>query len=210
MSAALATARRGIRFPGAWFVQCSRAMDSDSWPTLMASAQQGDAAAYRRFLSESAGFLRIIVARTGIPGDQVEDVVQETLISVHAIRHTYDPARPIKPWLAAIARRRAIDWRRRRNSARANEIALDEVGHETFADPNANRDKDKAEASAAVRRWLAELPAGQRQAIELLKLREMSLNEAAAASGQSVGALKVATHRAMVTLRKLWKRDEPA
>jgi RNA polymerase sigma-70 factor, ECF subfamily len=185
-------------------------MDSDSWPTLMASAQQGDAAAYRRFLSESAGFLRIIVARTGIPNDQVEDVVQETLISVHAIRHTYDPTRPIKPWLAAIARRRAIDWRRRRNSARAHEIALDDVGHETFADPNANRDKDKAEASASIRRWLDELPAGQRQAVELLKLREMSLNEAAAASGQSVGALKVATHRAMITLRKLWKRDEPA
>lgn len=182
-------------------------MESDSWPDLMARAQQGDAAAYRRFLAESAGFLRIIVARTGIPTDQVEDVVQETLISVHAIRHTYDPARPVKPWLTAIARRRAIDWRRRRNSARAHEIALDDVGHETFADPDANRDKDKAEASASIRRWLAELPPGQRQAVELLKLREMSLNEAAAASGQTVGALKVATHRAMITLRKLWKRD---
>lgn len=185
-------------------------MESDSWPDLMARAQQGDATAYRRFLGESAGFLRIIVMRTGIPSDQVEDVVQETLISVHAIRHTYDPTRPIKPWLAAIARRRAIDWRRRRNSARAHEIALDEIGHETFADPDANRDKDNAEASAAIRRWLAELPPGQRQAVELLKLREMSLNEAAAASGQSVGALKVATHRAMITLRKLWKRDETA
>jgi len=182
-------------------------MESDSWPDLMARAQQGDAAAYRRFLAESAGFLRNVVARTGIPNDQVEDVVQETLISVHAIRHTYDPARPIKPWLTAIARRRAIDWRRRRNSARAHEISLDDVGHETFADPDANRDKDKAEASASIRRWLAQLPPGQRQAVELLKLREMSLAEAAVASGQTVGALKVATHRAMITLRKLWKRD---
>ncbi len=74
---------------------------------------------------------------------------------VHAIRHTYDPTRPIKPWLAAIARRRAIDWRRRRNSARAHEIPLDDAGHETFADPDANRDKDKAEAAASIRRWLA-------------------------------------------------------
>ncbi|MBI1246043.1 MAG: sigma-70 family RNA polymerase sigma factor [Alphaproteobacteria bacterium] len=175
----------------------------------MARAQAGDAPAYRRFLSESAGFLRIIVARTGIPHDQVEDVVQETLISVHAIRHTYDPTRPIRPWLAAIARRRAIDWRRRRNSANSHEVALDDAAHETFADPEANRDKDKSEAAAAIRRWLAELPPGQRQAVELLKLRELSLNEAAAVSGQSVGALKVATHRAMLTLRKLWKRDEP-
>ena len=59
-----------------------------------------------------------------------------------------------------------------------------------------------------MRRWLDELPPGQRQAVELLKLREMSLLEASAASGQSVGALKVATHRAMASLRKLWQRDE--
>ena len=185
-------------------------MERDDWSELLARAQGGDATAYRQFLSESAGFLRAIVARTGIPADQVEDVVQETLISVHAIRHTYDPTRPVRPWLTAIARRRAIDWRRRRNSAAGREIALDDVGHETFADPASNRDKDRSEAAAAIRRWLAELPPGQRQAVELLKLRELSLAEASALSGQSVGALKVATHRAMIALRKLWKRDEPA
>jgi RNA polymerase sigma-70 factor (ECF subfamily) len=183
-------------------------MDSDSWPELMALAQSGDAAAYRRFLSECLPFLRIVVGRTGIPYDQIEDVVQETLISVHAIRHTYDPSRPVKPWLVAVARRRAIDWRRKRNSANRHETPLDDAAHETFADPSANRDKEKSEAAASVRRWLADLPPGQRQAVELLKLREMSLNEAAAASGQSVGALKVATHRAMASLRKIWKREE--
>jgi RNA polymerase sigma-70 factor (ECF subfamily) len=185
-------------------------MDSDDWSQLLAQAQTGDAPAYRRFLTEIAGFLRAVVARTGIPHDQVEDVVQETLISVHAIRHTYDPARPVRPWLTAIARRRAIDWRRRRNSANAHEVTLDDSAGETLADPAANRDKDRSEAAASIRRWLAELPAGQRQAVELLKLRELSLAEASALSGQSVGALKVATHRAMMTLRKLWKRDEPA
>lgn len=194
--------------PAAGSVPFWRPMESDSWPELLARAQAGDAAGYRRFLGEAAGFLRAVVARTGIPADQVEDVVQETLISVHAIRHTYDPARPVKPWLTAIARRRAIDWRRRRNSARDHEVALDDAAHETYADPDANRDREKAEAAAAVRRWLDELPPGQRQAVELLKLREMSLVEASAASGQSVGALKVATHRAMATLRKLWQRDE--
>jgi RNA polymerase sigma-70 factor (ECF subfamily) len=194
--------------PTAGFVPFSRPMESDSWPELLARAQAGDAAGYRRFLGEAAGFLRAVVARTGIPADQVEDVVQETLISVHAIRHTYDPSRPVKPWLTAIARRRAIDWRRRRNSARDHEVALDDAAHETHADPDANRDREKAEAAAAVRRWLDELPPGQRQAVELLKLREMSLLEASAASGQSVGALKVATHRAMASLRKLWQRDE--
>ena len=47
------------------------------------------------------------------------------------------------------------------------------------------------------------LPFAQRQAIEMLKLGEMSLKEAAAASGMSIAALKVATHRALGTLRKM-------
>jgi len=183
-------------------------MDSDSWPHLMAQAQAGDAAAYRRFLSESLPFLRIVVGRTGIPYDQIEDVVQETMISLHAIRHTYDPTRPIKPWLVAVARRRAVDWRRRRNSANRHETPLDDVTHETFADPAANRDLEKSQAAASVQRWLAQLPPGQRQAVEMLKLKELSLNEAAALSGQSVGSLKVATHRAIASLRKIWKREE--
>jgi len=58
-----------------------------------------------------------------------------------------------------------------------------------------------------VRRWVAKLPPGQRQAVEMLKLKEMSLAEAAAQSGQSITALKVATHRALANLRKMWKKE---
>ena len=47
------------------------------------------------------------------------------------------------------------------------------------------------------------LPPGQREAVRLLKLQEMSLQQAAAASGMSVAALKVAMHRAMNNLRKM-------
>lgn len=50
---------------------------------------------------------------------------------------------------------------------------------------------------------IATLPPGQQQAIRLLKLKEMSLKEAAAASGASVASLKVATHRALKNLRKM-------
>ncbi len=184
-------------------------MDSDSWPELLARAQAGDGAAYRRFLSEAPGFLRAIVARTGVPADAVEDVVQETLITIHAIRHTYAPDRPIKPWLTAIARRRAVDWRRRRTGAAQNEVPMPEFAAETFADPASNRDLDRNAAHEAVRRWVARLPPGQRQAVEMLKLQEMSLAEASAATGQSTTALKVATHRALASLRKMWKSETP-
>jgi RNA polymerase sigma-70 factor (ECF subfamily) len=48
---------------------------------------------------------------------------------------------------------------------------------------------------------MAGLPAGQRVAIEAVKLREMSLKEAAAATGTSIGALKVSVHRGIKALR---------
>jgi len=52
------------------------------------------------------------------------------------------------------------------------------------------------------------LPPGQRQAVELLKLRELSLKEASALTGLSIGALKLATHRAMVSLRRTLRRTD--
>jgi RNA polymerase sigma-70 factor (ECF subfamily) len=55
-----------------------------------------------------------------------------------------------------------------------------------------------------LREAIERLPQGQRDAIRLLKLQEMSLKEAAAASGLSVAALKIATHRALKNLRKMF------
>jgi RNA polymerase sigma-70 factor (ECF subfamily) len=66
----------------------------------------------------------------------------------------------------------------------------------------ANTDNAELGDADAVRAAVRALPEGQRQAIELLKLKELSLKEAAEVSGTSVGALKVATHRAMTTLRR--------
>ncbi len=54
---------------------------------------------------------------------------------------------------------------------------------------------------------LGALTAGQRNALELIKIRELSMREAAAASGSSIAALKVAVHRAMLSLRKALKDE---
>jgi RNA polymerase sigma-70 factor (ECF subfamily) len=75
----------------------------------------------------------------------------------------------------------------------------------TFADESTNTTSGDYGDPDALRQALGVLPAGQREAIEMLKLQEMSLKEASAATGMSVGALKVATHRAMNALRKLLK-----
>ncbi|SPC12366.1 sigma-70 family RNA polymerase sigma factor [Cupriavidus oxalaticus] len=134
------------------------------------------------------------------PRNDIEDAVQDVLLTVHAVRHTYDPARPFGPWLVAIANRRIVDGLRRRGRIQSHETVPDD-GLETFSPLATNFQEDAADARA-VRDAVARLPAGQREAVQLLKLEEMSLKEAAAASGTSVAALKVATHRALKTLRK--------
>jgi RNA polymerase sigma-70 factor, ECF subfamily len=167
----------------------------------MARAQDGDRDAYRRLLQEIAPYLRSLAARHQRAPSDIEDTVQDILLTVHVIRQTYDPRRPFAPWLAAIARRRIVDRLRRQGRVRSRETALEER-HETFAAPQSNL-REEAWDGRALRAAMEDLPTGQRRAITLLKLEEMSLQEASAASGMSVAALKVAAHRAMRSLRRI-------
>lgn len=171
-----------------------------AWSALMAAAQDGDAAAYARLLREVAPFVRALARRRFRDEDAVEDVVQDVLLSLHRVRNTYDPSRPFKPWLAAIASRRLVDALRRRIRRAGHEVQ-DDAAYETFADPLSNKEVEARAAAQLVASALESLPPKQREALELLKLKEMSLIEASAASGQSVASLKVGVHRALKALR---------
>ncbi len=176
--------------------------DPAAWAVLMRQAQEGDRTAYRRLLIVVTPYVRAVASRflRGGPQD-TEDAVQDILMTLHAIRHTYDPGRPFKPWLAGIARHRLLERLRGRGKISIREVQLGPE-HETFAaaDPNgAGHALDAGSLQAAMRA----LPPGQRQAIELLKLREMSLKEASTLSGLSIAALKVATHRGLLALRRI-------
>ena len=174
----------------------------EHWGSLMAAAQSGDGAAYERLLREILPFVRAIVRRHHAAPDRVEDVVQDVLLTVHRVRHTYDPARPFAAWLGAIAHRRSIDAIRRKVRNDTYET-FSPIAYETYADPSANKEIAAHENSAVLGEAIAGLPPGQRQAVELLKLKELSLSEASAASGQTVGALKVSLHRAMRALQRI-------
>ena len=170
---------------------------------LMKAAQDGDADAYALLLRLIAPRVRQVVHRTrsGAPPEDIEDLVQDVLLSVHAARATYDPQRPFTPWLLAIVRHRLADGARQYARSKAHEVAMEDpdsagVAATTAAAAETFEDMD------ALRRAIEALPPGQRQAIERLKLREQSLKEAAADTGLSIAALKVASHRAMASLRK--------
>jgi len=168
------------------------------WQRLMVGAQAGDQRAYAAFLKEAAVFVRVIARRYHRDAGAVEDVAQETLLSLHRIRHTYEPGRPVEPWVAAIAKARAIDALRAHKRRRAVET---DVADDTIADAQNKSPAHRVEAASEVAAALAALPPGQRAAVRMLKIEEMSLAEAAEASGQSVPALKSLLHRAMLTLR---------
>jgi RNA polymerase sigma-70 factor (ECF subfamily) len=182
----------------------NKVVKEQRWSQLMAAAQEGDRAAYERLLREILPFIRAIAAHRHATEDRIDDVVQDVLLTVHRVRHTYDPERPFERWLAAIAERRSIDLLRRRMRRAAVETA-DAEAYETFADPAANRESEMLTRDA-LGRAIAELPARQREALELLKLRELSLRDAAQVSGRSIAALKVNMHRALKTLRARFGR----
>ena len=149
--------------------------------------------------------LRALVRRRVSDPDRGEDVVQEILLSLHRHRHTYDPARPVRPWLLTIADRRIADALRGHYRREARETPIDPE-LETLADDAANmsgKDHMPLAGGEGLRHAIARLPPKQRAAIELLKLREMTLKEASAVTGMSIPALKVTTHRAIRNLRGL-------
>ena len=179
-----------------------RAASDRRLASLMQSAQDGDRVAYAGLLRELVPLLqRLVRGRLGFlqPTDR-EDVVQDILLSLHAARATYDPRRPFMPWLMSIAHHRMVDRARRHSKVWANEVLVDESAELSF-----NEEFDSANSEygdpEALRQAVNRLPAGQRTAIKLLKLRELSLKEAADVSGMSMSALKVAAHRAIKRLR---------
>ena len=180
-----------------------------AWAPLMRAAQAGDARSYEQLLRAVSPFVRSLARRYCRDPELAEDVVQDVLLTVHRIRHTWDPQRPFSPWLAPIAARRGID-RIRRDSRIARHEVSDELALETFAAPVANNDSGALRAVEAIEPLLAVLPERQRLALEAVKIRGLSVAEAASESGQTVAALKVSVHRAVKALRKWVAANESA
>jgi RNA polymerase sigma-70 factor (ECF subfamily) len=166
----------------------------------MAAAQGGDANAYRTLLGELASWLRRYYARR-LPPSMTEDAVQDVLLAIHEKRHTYDPARPFGPWLAAIARYKWID-RVRSLKAQASE-PLDE----TMGLPD---HEDAVIAGSTFKRLLAELKPPQAEAIRLVKLEGYSVEEASRATGQSTSLVKVNVHRGLKRLASIIRATHDA
>ena len=160
---------------------------------LMLAALAGDAAAYRMLLAALSPHLRAYYARrVGVAAD-AEDLVQETLIAIHARRATYDTTQPFTAWLHAIARYKLIDHYRRAKLRRT--LPLEEADAVFAAESH-----DAADAARDVDTLLSELPEIRQRLIRHTKIEGLSTAETAARTGLSESAVKVGVHRGLKTL----------
>lgn len=164
--------------------------------SLLVVALSGDDAAYHTFLTELGGRLRAFMRKRlgGLPND-VEDLVQETLLAVHNQRHTYDPAQPLTPWVHAIAKYKLVDLMRSRTSREALNDPLDDEA-EVFA----GSDTEAADAHLDIEGLLGQLPERQRVPIICTKMNGLSVSEAAKLTGMTESAIKVGVHRGLKAL----------
>lgn len=176
-------------------VTMTGSLSEETLKMLMLRSLDGDEGAYRHLLH---ALRRLLTAyfdrrmRAASRGD-VEDLVQETLLSLHAKRETYDRARPFTAWFFSIARYKLIDHYRGRGARQLSEVELDET-------LEAGSSVDQVTARMDVERLLDELPQRQRDLIRRVKLEGQSIAEAAQKSGQTELAARVGIHRTLKVL----------
>jgi len=166
---------------------------------LLVRGLSGEASSYEAFLRELSAFLRAFLrGRLMRVPDEVEDLVQETLLAVHNQRHTYDAAQPLTAWVHAIARYKLIDFLRRRAG---REAMNDPLGDED--DLLATSDEEAREARRDLAVLLAKLPDRHRLPIQHVKIEGLTVAEAAKLTGMSESAVKVGIHRGLKALSAL-------
>jgi RNA polymerase sigma-70 factor (ECF subfamily) len=175
----------------------------------MQAAISGDADAYRRFLVAVTPHLRAMARRrcrlvNAADGD-AEDIVQEALLAIHLKRGTWDPSRPIGPWIAAIVRNKLIDALRRRG--RHVTVPIDDVIDTLGAEDESGQVSGDA-ASGEIDGLLAQLKVQQREIVKSISIDGSSVRETADRLKMTEGAVRVALHRALKTLAALYRRQD--
>lgn len=179
--------------------------DEHGWAERMRAALRGDEKAYRDLLKALAPYVRMLVrrflSRNGQNLSDIEDVVQDILLAIHLRKHTWDEAEPLLPWVAAIARYKAIDLMRRKG--RRMEIPIDGFEYVLEA-PTPSATVSARELD----RMMAHLAEGQRNIVVAVSVDGLTISAAAQRLGLSEGAARVALHRGLKALAKLYQGGE--
>lgn len=163
---------------------------------LFLAGTAGDAARYNKFLQQATGIFRRVLAKR-LPPDDIEDVVQDILVSVHKARHTYDGGRPLMPWLLAIAAFRVNDHLRRAYARAGREVDIGPVIENMAADVTFD-----AFADESVEELLADVPERQKNILTLMYVEGYTAKETGQKLNMKESAVKVAAFRALRKIRE--------
>jgi RNA polymerase sigma-70 factor (ECF subfamily) len=164
----------------------------DRW---MERYQDGDPAAPGILIAALSPALLRFFRSQPVTRDYADDLLQDTWLRIHRVRHTYRPGEPVLPWVYAIARRARIDGYRRTSRIASHETPMQRMD---LADHAPRRD-----GLPDFETLIASLPESQREVITMLKLSGLTLEETARATSSTVGAVKQKAHRAYERLRQL-------
>ncbi len=173
---------------------------------LMRAASRGDAVAYRALLKGLVPVVRAVVARglarAGRGNDEIEDIVQETLLAIHLKRHTWDDRLPVEPWVRAIAHHKLVDALRRRGFRQT--VPIDDND-----DLPPSVQPSVEHGAGALTELLARLPERQRVIVQAMSIEGRTASEVGDMLGMKEGAVRVALHRALKALATAFGQDKP-
>lgn len=165
----------------------------DQLRAMMIGGLTGDARAYRDLLDILAPLLRAFFGRRlRDAAEDVEDLVQETLMAIHTRRATYDTSRPFTAWAYAVARYKMVDHFRRRRVTVPIEGLEDILVAEGF--------EEAVSARMDIDSLLDTLPPKQARAIRETKVDGLSVTEAADRHAMSDSDVKISVHRGLKSL----------
>jgi RNA polymerase sigma-70 factor, ECF subfamily len=170
-----------------------RMPSGDNLEMLMVRYQQGDFAAATDLIRHISPALHRFFLAKSLSRTDADDLLQETWLRIHKVRHTYRPGEPALPWFYAIARHIRVDHYRKFIRTAGKERGLEEISNAVSAAP---------QQAGALEALLAPLPESQREILAMLKVEGMSLEEVARATSSSVGSVKQKVHRAYKKLRE--------
>ena len=158
----------------------------------------GDIEAFDALYAAFAGRLRGYLLAQCRDAALADDLLQETFMQIHRSRRTYQPGRPVTPWLYAIARH--VYLMKRRSAGRR--IRFEERWSPTPAPATCRTTRSTRSEGDAVRRALRHVPADQRQALLMHHVEGWSFVEIAARLGIRVNAAKTRAFRGMKKMRE--------
>ena len=175
----------------------------------------GEEDAFREVVNRYRNGLYVFLRRFLNRPSLVEEVFQETFLQLFTSRDSFDPSRPLRPWLFTIAANKAKDVLRKQRRATTipigaiaeqKDMSFDDVLNCLTSDTRVPYEKlEKGETARRVREVIADMPESLREILILAYFNEFSYKQMAEILSIPIGTVKSRLHTAVGRFAKDWK-----